>query len=88
MWVVTRLDRSAYQVTYHRIEPSRHVARVDVRCKALTKVTTEATTIYSYIGLSEKGNEEIGAMTQESYDEKMLRWRKWINEYLQGLGLD
>jgi hypothetical protein len=33
--------------------------------------------------LSEAGNAEIAAMTQESYSQKMMRWSKWINEYLR-----
>jgi hypothetical protein len=33
----------------------------------------QAETIYSYVGLSERGNDVIGAMPQESYEGKMAR---------------
>jgi len=83
VWIVTRLDASGHRVVYHRVEPGRYVARIDVRCGAVADDFTEATTAYSFVGLSESGNDEIAAMTQDSYDEKMDRWTNWINQYFQ-----
>jgi hypothetical protein len=82
IWVVTRLDRALHRVEYHRVEPGRYVARIEIICTARTKRTTKASTIYEFIGLSDSGNTEIAAMTQEEYDQKMVRWSNWINKYL------
>jgi len=82
IWVVTRLDRAAHEVEYHRVEPARYVARVAVRCAALAPEATEATIEYEFVGLSNQGNAEIAAMTQETYAQKMARWTVWINEHL------
>jgi hypothetical protein len=78
VWLITRLHRHSHQVEYHRIEPQRYVARVEVSCRALGDQATEASVTYSFVGLSEAGNREIAAMTQESFDAKMSRWTEWI----------
>jgi hypothetical protein len=83
IWVVTRLDRNRHEVQYHRVEPERYVARIEVRCSAAAAGVTEASTIYEFIGLSRKGNDEIAAMTQEGYAQKMARWTGWINACLK-----
>lgn len=82
IWIVTRLDRSAHDVEYHRVEPGRYLARVTVRCTALGANRTEASTEYEFVGLSERGNAEIAEMDDEAYAAKMERWRRWIDEYL------
>jgi len=37
---------------------------------------------YTFVGLSEGGNRDIGVMTEASYEQKMKRWQGWINTYL------
>lgn len=83
IWIVTRLDRSAREVEYHRVEPGRYVARVTVRCTARGDELTEASTEYEFVGLSERGNAEIAAMDEAGYAAKMTQWTHWINEYLR-----
>lgn len=78
IWVITRLDRAQHAAVYHRVEPGRYVARVSVRCRALSNARTEVLTSYSFVGLSGDGNREIVSMTQESYDWKMAQWSEWI----------
>ena len=81
-WHVTRLDRASHEVVYHRLEPLRYVARVEVRCREAWGGRTEATVKYSYMGLSDEGNREISVMTQEAYDAKMGRWKEWLRATL------
>lgn len=82
IWVVTRLDREQHRVEYHRVEPGRYVARIAVGCRPLPDKRTEVSTAYSFIGLSEAGNREIAAMTQQEYDAKMSRWTEWTARHL------
>jgi hypothetical protein len=83
VWVISRLNRAAHEVTYHRVEPDRYVARIDVRCSALPERKTEAAVTYTFVGLSDRGNGDIAKMTQTEYDKKMQRWENWMNGYLQ-----
>jgi len=82
IWFVTRLDRASREVVYHRVQPGRCEARIDVRCRDLGDGSAEAAVAYSFVGLSEAGNREISAMTQDAYDAKMDRWRVWIGSAL------
>lgn len=86
VWLITGLDREDYRVEYHRIEPSRYVARIEVACRAVSGRETDVRTTYSFIGLTESGNREIAAMTQQAYDAKMARWAEWIRSYLEARG--
>jgi hypothetical protein len=85
IWVVSRLERSDHQVEYYRVECSRYVARIEVRCRAFSAAETEVQTAYEFIGLSEEGNRQIASMTHDDYKKKMIRWQNWINEHLEGL---
>ena len=85
VWVIAELDRSGYRVVYYRTEPNLLVARVEVACRALDDERTEATITYSYVGLSNAGNEHIAEWTGAAYRSKMERWEKTINDYLRRL---
>jgi hypothetical protein len=85
VWVVTTLAHDAHEVEYHRVEPSRYVARVRVTCAPTADDRTEVSTSYGFIGLTAEGNDAIGAMTDASYAEKMKRWEGWIGQYLAGI---
>lgn len=86
VWIVTRLDHAQHTVEYHRVEPRRYVARIEVNCRPTHDHRTRVAVAYSFIGLSEKGNQEIDAMTQHAYDAKMGRWTAWINNHLASRG--
>lgn len=85
VWVITALDPREHLVEYHRIESTRYVAKVTVRCAPLTDGRANVTVTYAFVGLSDAGNTDIDAMTQADYDAKMLRWQGWIEEYLRSL---
>jgi len=83
VWIVSRLDRQAHRVTYHRVEPERYVARVEAACRPLAGGRVEAIVSYSFVGLSTRGNRDIAAMTVGDYQEKMARWSRWIGDCLE-----
>jgi len=80
VWIVTALSREEHLAEYHRVEPRRYVARVRVKCAA--GPVTEASVSYTFIGLSDEGNDAIKAMTDAAYAEKMKRWQRWISQHL------
>jgi hypothetical protein len=82
VWVVTNLDRERHEVEYHRVEPTRYVARVHVQCRARDVSDTEVKITYSFVGLSNAGNRQIEAMSERTFEEKMKRWHGWIGTYL------
>lgn len=82
IWVVSRLDKSNWNVLYYRVEPGRYVARIDIRVVPIDDVNSQALIVYSFVGLSEAGNNEIETMSQRAYDEKMRRWSDWLETCL------
>jgi hypothetical protein len=84
VWVVTVLDRERHEVEYHRIEPTRYVAKVRVQCHARGAQQTDVAVTYTFVGLSDAGNRDIAAMSQAAYEQKMKRWQAWINGCLSG----
>ena len=84
IWVVTALDRERHEAEYHRVEAARYVARVHVRCAAGPGGGTSVHVTYTFVGLSDVGNQDIAAMSQEAYVQKMQRWRGWITKDVAG----
>jgi len=82
VWVVTRLDRAGHRAGYHRIEPGRYVAHVEVESCAAPDGGTETEVSYTYVGLSADGNREIAAMKQDDYEAKLAHWATWIRAHL------
>jgi hypothetical protein len=83
IWIVSRLDMSNWNVLYYRVEPGRYVARIEVRVLPYDRVDSQVSIVYSFVGLSEAGNDDIEAMSQSAYDEKMKRWSAWLGTYLE-----
>jgi hypothetical protein len=80
--VVSKLEVEECHVIYFRVEPSKYVAKVEVRVKHASLEGSEVSVVYTYIGLTEQGNEEIRGMTSVSYEAKMQRWSVWLTQYL------
>jgi hypothetical protein len=57
-----------------------------VRCNEEDGERTRVEVAYRFVGLSETGNEDIAAMSQAAFDEKMRRWQGWIGEHLARTG--
>jgi hypothetical protein len=76
----------AIRVVYHRVEPGRYVVRIEVSCSQANAGDTAVSMVYSFVGLTDAGNQEINAMSQRAYEEKMARWTGWLNEHLQNSG--
>ena len=82
VWVVSHLNMRTHQVTYHRVEPTLYVARIDVACEEASPGITDVSIVYGFVGLSEEGNKRIDAMTEAEYAAKMARWTGWLGRYL------
>jgi len=86
IWIVSNLDITAHRVSYHRVEPTLYVARIDVTCDEMSIGVTDVSTVYSFVGLSEEGNDAISVMTATEYAAKMVRWTSWLESCLASGG--
>lgn len=66
------------------------MAKVSVSCQACADLQTEVRVTYAFVGLSDSGNQEIAAMSAQSYEEKMNRWQSWIHRLkrIRLIGID
>ena len=83
-WVVSAMDKKRRRVVYFRVEPARYVAKVEVEVKSRSGGGSEARVVYTFVGLTEKGNADIEAMRATDYEAKMARWSGWIADSLEG----
>lgn len=83
IWIVSHLDQADHRVEYYRVESSRYVVRVEVKCGAVSASETRVHVTYQFVGLSKEGNDQIATMTEEEYKAKMARWKKWVNASLE-----
>jgi hypothetical protein len=83
IWLITHLDRTQRLVAYHRAEPGRFVATVEVTCAADGNGLTNVRTRYRFVGLTAAGNTEIEAMTPDEYAAKMQRWSGWLSAHFE-----
>lgn len=81
VWIVAELDMISHHVVYYRVQATRYVAKVEVNAKTVTH-GSEVSVSYAFVGLSDSGNEEIEAMSQAAYDEKLRRWSQWLDTYI------
>jgi hypothetical protein len=81
LWVVARLNHAEFYVRYNRFEPGRYAATIEVGIIRVGK-GSEVTVTYSFVGLSERGNKDIEAMSQAAYDEKLTRWSQWLMAHI------
>jgi hypothetical protein len=82
VWVVGVLNTVGHRVRYHRVEPGHLIAQIEVSCDPVPGGGSEVSVVYSYTGLSDKGNDAISAMTAGEYEAKMARWTLWLEKCL------
>jgi hypothetical protein len=78
VWFVAKLDHAAHRVTYHRVERGRAAVTVTVACDAVDASSTEVKVRYVFVGISDDGNAQIRALTQEAFAGKMQKWGEMI----------
>ncbi|HTI91710.1 MAG TPA: hypothetical protein VL727_14050 [Puia sp.] len=87
VWRVSKYDNKQFLIQYMVYARDR-CWTITVSCNALLDHKTSATITYSFVGLSEMGNEmnrhSIGVM----YRSNLKDWEEEINNYLKGLKAD
>ena len=78
VWFVTTLDRDLHRVTYHRVDTGMTAVTVSVACDPAAGNGTEVRVRYTFVGLSDAGNEAVRARSQPEFDEWMRQWESMI----------
>jgi len=83
IWTVLAFDAARWHISYLRVTPGSHIARIDIHCKDHLDETTLASISYTFTALTAQGNDYVARFTEEHYQEWMSLWEKAINYCLQ-----
>jgi Polyketide cyclase / dehydrase and lipid transport len=81
IWTVMVHEPAAGRVVYARITPGVRAGRVEVRCEPAGGETV-AHVSYHFTALSPRGNDVVGALTEDAYRGWMREWETSINRFL------
>jgi hypothetical protein len=82
IWSMVAYDQDGFAVSYLRVAPTSHVARIDVRCAEAEGETADATVSYCFTGLTEAGNAYVAQYTEAHYRAWLQVWASTINNVL------
>lgn len=82
VWMVMRHDPRALDVAYARITPGIRAGVVEVRCQPAPGGGTQAHVAYTLTALSPRGNEVLGAFTEDRYAAMLGDWEAAVNRCL------
>jgi len=82
-WVVTEYDPAKFRVGFAWVNPRLVAAQIRIWLEANSAGTTTAHIGYTYTGLSEEGNREVGRYDEKWFHHKMQSWEAAINHYLK-----
>ena len=82
VWTVTRYEPSVHHITYTETNPAR-MFTVDVQCSEHGDSLTDATVTYSFVGLTESGNQTNANSAKDLFESDLKDWQAAINQYLE-----
>ena len=84
LWIVTKYEKNEHLVQYLVSTPHRFWT-ITVDCERLAATDKTAVEVtYTYIGLSQKGNELNTQSIHEMYQNDLKDWEEALNNYLAG----
>ena len=83
IWTILAFNAARWRISYLRVTPGSHVARIDIHCEDNLNEATRASISYTFTALTEQGNDYVARFTEEHYREWMSSWETAINYYLQ-----
>ncbi|MFQ5833876.1 MAG: hypothetical protein ACE5H4_14305 [Candidatus Thorarchaeota archaeon] len=80
-WIITKYNpNSLIEMMY--IIPDTMIVRINIQLEKHDSRHTKTTIRYTYTGLTERGNKEVGRFTEERFNHEMEFWEEAINHYL------
>lgn len=85
VWTIVELDPQRFRISYVRVRPDSHLARIDIACAGADDGATRADVTYTFTGLAEPGNALVDSFTEAHYTEWMRSWELAISQCLSQL---
>jgi hypothetical protein len=81
-WTIVAYEPADFRISYVRMHPATHIARIDIGCTHAVDATTLADVTYTFTGLSAQGNAYVETFTERHYAGWLRSWEASINHYL------
>ena len=85
-WTIVAFEPADFCISYVRMHPATHIARIDISCAGGSDATTQAQVTYTFTGLSAHGNAYVETFTEAHYADWLRSWEAAINRYLRVKG--
>jgi hypothetical protein len=82
IWFIRELDRERHRVTYDRVDVGMTATTVRVTCEEIVPGSTDVTVRYTFVGISEAGNELVRSRDAGDFANRMGGWRDAITAVL------
>jgi hypothetical protein len=83
IWTVVHYDVANHAISYVRVRPDSHVARIDITCLLHGDGQTQATVTYTFTTLGPDGDDFLAHLTREAFvHHELPSWERAINHYL------
>ena len=82
-WIVTHYDPANFQIAFAWIRPEMLATRLEISLLRAGLDRTRMHIRYTYTALSPAGERELQQMDAAWFAERMQRWEKSINHYLE-----
>jgi hypothetical protein len=82
LWLQVTHDSARGYVRYVYLIPGLYTVDLDIQLHPLTANRSRALVRYTYTGLTERGNAEVVAMTEDRYRDFMQSWEVALNYFL------
>ena len=83
MWMIAAADKRTRRTEYVAFEPKTHCGHITVRVEVIAAERCRVHARYTITAFGEHKKEFMQAFNQEAFGERMLRWKEWIEKYLQ-----
>jgi hypothetical protein len=81
-WTIVAFEPADLRISYLRVHPATHIARIDIGCSGDSDGMTRANVTYTFTGLSVAGNAYVERFSESHYAEWLRSWEAAINSYL------
>lgn len=82
IWTVARYNSRNHHITYSVTHPDKFFT-VDVQCSEHGSSHTDAVITYSFVGLTEQGNDRVERSAERLFQSGLKDWQTAINHYLK-----
>ncbi len=81
VWIVKSYKPDSHLIELYKVEAKNKVGVIKIQCESKGEMLTEVEVTYSYIGLSDEGNQFVSQFTNSKYSEFIEEWKELLDKH-------